>query len=239
VRGFVEALRNYTCLDFLQSRHPDASAWERLRWLPAIGLLAGSLVAWIHLPVAEFLLPPDAALMAALALQIFLLNFGPEQALWRGMAPRPESAGVATAALTLCVLAKFVVYRQFLTPETGRVLMLGTTAALTGPILIAASMRPGAVGGFVAAPSGALVAVLLTFWVAAAVLVAAASGGTPGHSLRTAVCVLASTALVQMIGAAWLRERHGGFPEPLLLMFSLPCEIAACAGLLMARTQFV
>lgn len=238
MRGIVEALRKHTCLDFLSPGTGAASPWEVRRWLPAIGLLAGLLVAWIHLPIAELLLPADVALVAAMALQAFLLNFGPEQALCRGVSRSPETAGIATAALTLCLLAKFVIYRQFLPPEIGRVLVLGTTAALTGPLLLAARMRPTSQPDHIPPPPGLFSVSVLLLWIAVAALIASA-GGDFGHAIRTTVCIVAGTALVQIIGAAWVREQHGGLPAPLLLMFSLPCEIAACAGLLMARSQFL
>lgn len=239
MRGFLEALRDHTCLDFLPGGRGHAgSPWLVFRWLPAVGMLMGLVVAWIQLPVAEYLLPPDAALMAALGIQTFLLNFGPEQALWRGLSRRPNSEGVATAALTLCLLAKFILYRQFLPPDISRVLVLGTTAAFTGPLLVAARVRPAPGADHLPAPPAGITILAVLFWTIVAALVAGTDRGW-GPGFRTTISILAATALVQMIGAAWIRERHQGVPGPLFLMFSLPCEIAACAGLLMARSQFV
>jgi len=242
VREFREALRRHTCLNFLEaSAGPPPGTADILRWLPLIGGIVGLVVASLHLPLAEFLLPLEVAIVAALCLQAFLLNFGPERALWSTFATGgPERAGTATALLVLSMLAKFTIYRQFLGPELGRLLLLGTVSSLSAPYLVAARMpRHQIPDGCIPPPHPSAQIPVWILWAGLAAFVVGSAGVAPAQIFRGTVCVAACMLLAQMVLAAWLRERHGGMPHGSALAASLPSEVAACAGLLIARSQFL
>ncbi len=233
MQSLLAAIRDWTCLGPGREAGPEAAAPpSQIAGLAWLGIPAGCLVAAFYYPLASLLLPPDVVLTAALCVQAFLLSFHAEAGL-ASLASHRSTMPRGPGAVTLAILMKVVLYRQFFPEEAARLLLLGTVVSFAGPALLAISMRKR---GEHAPPFAALLPLVGVTALVSALAARAPSDLPPAaRAVVGGIGILACISLARIVVTAFVRERRTRPEGVAIFAASLPCEIAAIGGYLLVR----